>query len=170
MSAVRKSPRDTWTSIAIFCSFAHAQFHLITRTNAKKRERNILLRTKEISKDSLIHQVSSIFRKLYLSKSSDKTYSFKDSCINSQTLRTFWLILKSSISSHSKPYMTHCTRHLKCFDLITLCCKTKHLRNLIGAIIRGFEWLEILGFSQKTFICEFTVSYFWPGLLLRSFK
>ena len=87
MSVVRsKSPQDTWTSIPVFCSFAHAQFHLITRTNAKKRERNILLRTKEISKDSLICQVSSMFRKKYLSKSSNKTYRFRDSCITSHTV------------------------------------------------------------------------------------
>ena len=47
---------------------------------------------------------------------------------------------KPCISSHSKP----CTRLLKCFALITLCCKTKHLRSLVGTIIQGFELLEIL--------------------------
>ena len=50
--------------------------------------------------------------------------------------------VKPSISTHSN--LTR-TRLLKCFVLITLCCKTKHLRNLVQAIIRGFEWLEIQG-------------------------
>ena len=39
--------------------------------------------------------------------------------------------LKPSISSHSKPRTMAYTRLLKCFVLITLCCKTKHLRSLI---------------------------------------
>ena len=38
-----------------------------------------------------------------------------------------------------------CKRLLKCFVLITLCCKTKRLRSLIWDLLRGFEWLEILG-------------------------
>ena len=55
----------------------------------------------------------------------------------------FWL--KPSISSHLKPRTTPRTKLLKCFVLVTLCCKTKHLRSLVQAIVRGFEWLEILG-------------------------
>ena len=55
--------------------------------------------------------------------------------------------VKPSISSHSKPCKTPRTRLLKCFVLITLCCKTKHLRSLVRAIVRGFERLEILGFT-----------------------
>ena len=47
---------------------------------------------------------------------------------------------KPSIStSHSKPRTTSHTRLLNFFVLIRLCCKTKHLRNLIQAIVRGFE-------------------------------
>ena len=57
--------------------------------------------------------------------------------------------LKPSISTHSKPCMTSRTRLLKCFVLITLCCKTKHLRSLVWAIVRGFEWLEIVGLSSQ---------------------
>ena len=51
--------------------------------------------------------------------------------------------LKSSISTHSKLRM----RLFKCFVLIILCCKTKHLRSLVWGIIQGFEWVEILGLS-----------------------
>ena len=40
------------------------------------------------------------------------------------------------------------TRVLKCFVLIKLCCKTKHLINLVQDLIRGFEWLEILRFRM----------------------
>ena len=38
--------------------------------------------------------------------------------------------VKPSISNHSKPCMTPCTRLFKCFSLITLCSKKK-LRSLI---------------------------------------
>ena len=54
--------------------------------------------------------------------------------------------VKPSFSSHSKPPTMPCTRILKRFVLITLFCKTKHLRSLIQAIVRGSEWLEMLGF------------------------
>ena len=47
--------------------------------------------------------------------------------------------VKPSISSHSKPCTTPCTRLLKRFVLITLCCKTKHLRSLVQDLVRGFE-------------------------------
>ena len=40
------------------------------------------------------------------------------------------------------------TRLLKCSVFNTLFCKTQHLRSLIRAIIRGFEWLEIVGLSS----------------------
>ena len=55
--------------------------------------------------------------------------------------------VKPSISTHSKPCTTHRTRLLKCFLLITLCCKTKHLRSHVRGIVWGFEWVEILGCS-----------------------
>ena len=54
------------------------------------------------------------------------------------------------MSSHSKPHMTPQTRLLKCFVLISLCCKTKHLRSLVRAIVKGFEWVELLRFSSIT--------------------
>ena len=44
---------------------------------------------------------------------------------------------------------TPCMRLLECFVLITLCCKTKHLRSLVQVIVRDFEWLEVLAFSFK---------------------
>ena len=47
--------------------------------------------------------------------------------------------------------MTPHTRLLKCFVLIKLCCKTKHLRSLVQAIVRGFEWLEVLGLSKSIY-------------------
>ena len=40
-------------------------------------------------------------------------------------------LVKSSISTHSKPCAMPCLRLLKCFVLITLCCKTQQLRSLI---------------------------------------
>ena len=40
-----------------------------------------------------------------------------------------------SFSSHSKLCTMPCMRHLKHFVLITLFCKTKHLRSLIQAIV-----------------------------------
>ena len=55
--------------------------------------------------------------------------------------------VKPSISTRSKPRTTPYTRLLKCFVLITLCCKTEHLRSLILGIVQGYEWIEILGFS-----------------------
>ena len=42
-----------------------------------------------------------------------------------------------------------CKRLLKCFVLITLCCKSKHLRILVRDLLRDFEWLGILGFTIK---------------------
>ena len=65
--------------------------------------------------------------------------------------------LKLSISSHSKPH----TRLLKCFVLITLCCKTKHLRSLIRDLKRGFERLEILGLSA--YLCYAMYLWFHSG-------
>ena len=56
--------------------------------------------------------------------------------------------LKPSISSHSKHGTMPRTRLLKLFVLITLCCKTKHLRSLVRAIAQGFERLKILGFRK----------------------
>ena len=56
-----------------------------------------------------------------------------------------------SISSQSNPRTMPPprTRLLKRFVLITLCCKTKHLRSLVRAIVQGFEWLKILGFRKR---------------------
>ena len=55
------------------------------------------------------------------------------------------LIVKPSISTHSKPRTRRHMRLLKCFVLIILCSKTKHLRSLVRGIVRGFEWEEIPG-------------------------
>ena len=65
---------------------------------------------------------------------------------------------KPSIFTHSKPRTTPHTRVLKCLVLITLCCKTKHLRSLVQGIVQGFEWLEMLDYcnaiNQRTIICH----------------
>ena len=53
--------------------------------------------------------------------------------------------VKPSISIQSKPCTMTCTRLLKCFVLNTPCSKTKHLRSLVRWLVRGFDWLEILG-------------------------
>ena len=53
---------------------------------------------------------------------------------------------KPSISSHSKPRTRSRTKLLKCVALQHSIIKTTHLRSLIQGLIRGFEWLEILGF------------------------
>ena len=79
---------------------------------------------------------------------SNKVNSFQ----NMNTIIVFHLlILNSSISSYSKHCSTPRTRLIKCkcFVLITLCCKTKHLRSLVQVIVRDFEWLEVLAFSFK---------------------
>ena len=54
--------------------------------------------------------------------------------------KSYLQFLKPSISSHSKSR----TRRLRCFVLEHTVFKTKHLRSLI----RGFELLEILGFTR----------------------
>ena len=54
------------------------------------------------------------------------------------------LFPKPSISTHSKRSTRHRTRGLRCFVLEHSVLKTKHLRRLI----RAFEWLEILSFSE----------------------
>ena len=56
------------------------------------------------------------------------------------------LIVKPSIFTHSKPHTMPHTRLLKRFVLQHSVIKTKHLRSLVRGIIRGFEWVEILGF------------------------
>ena len=65
--------------------------------------------------------------------------------------------LKPSISTHSKTRTKACTRHFICLVLNTLCSKAKHVRHLVWDLIRGFEWLEILGFilwySTSPFLC-----------------
>ena len=43
--------------------------------------------------------------------------------------------VKYSVSNHSKPFTTPCARLLKRFVLITLFCRTKHLRSLIQTIL-----------------------------------
>ena len=58
--------------------------------------------------------------------------------LNNTTL-TKEVTLKPSISTHSKPSTMPCTRLLKCFVFITLCCKTKYLRSLVQAMVGGFE-------------------------------
>ena len=49
------------------------------------------------------------------------------------------LTVKPSISTYSKLHTRPHTRLLKCFVLIILCCKTKHLRSLVQGIIQSFE-------------------------------
>ena len=53
--------------------------------------------------------------------------------------------LKPSISTHSKHRTMLGMRLLKCFVLQHSVIKTKHLRSLIRGVVRGFEWVEILG-------------------------
>ena len=62
----------------------------------------------------------------------------------------FWELshLKPNISSHSKPHTRSHTRHLKCFVLNTLCYKRKHLKQIVQDLLRGSEWLEILGLTR----------------------
>jgi hypothetical protein len=43
-------------------------------------------------------------------------------------------LVRPSNSTHSKPRTTIRTRLLKCFVLITLCCKTKHLKAYYAAL------------------------------------
>ena len=58
------------------------------------------------------------------------------------------------------------TRLLKCFVLMTLCCKTKRLRSLIGGVVRGFEWVEILGLSQVNSHQSFTVMSIYTNIFM----
>ena len=46
---------------------------------------------------------------------------------------------------NTKPRTKPRMRLLKCFVLIELCFKTKSLRILEWGVVRGFEWVEILG-------------------------
>ena len=68
----------------------------------------------------------------------------------------------------SKPRTMPHTRLLKCFILITLCCKTKHLRSLVRSIIWGFEWIEILGKPNtglKYFLFPRILLCFWSKII-----
>ena len=56
--------------------------------------------------------------------------------------------LKPGISTNSKPRRRPRTRLLKCFVLQHNVIKTKHLRSLIRVVVRGFEWVEILGLTN----------------------
>ena len=59
------------------------------------------------------------------------------------------------------------TRFLKCFVLITICCKTKHFRSLVRAII----WLEIQGLSlTKSFFLLTSVLKTWISCSVISLK
>ena len=49
--------------------------------------------------------------------------------------------LKPSISTHSEPCTRHRMRLLRYFALDHSVFKTKHLRRLLGSLVRGFEWL-----------------------------
>ena len=60
--------------------------------------------------------------------------------------KTKGISLKPSISTHSKPCTMPRMRLLKCFVLQHSMIKTKHLRKLVQRLVRGFEWVEILGF------------------------
>ena len=65
---------------------------------------------------------------------------------------------KPSISSHSKPRTWSRMRHLKCFVLEQSVFKTNYSRRLV----RGFEWLEILGLSiPLTKSLEFFYNQYW---------
>ena len=55
------------------------------------------------------------------------------------------IVVKPSISSHSKPHMRSSTRRTKCFVLEQSVFKTKKLRCLVWDLVRDFEWLKILG-------------------------
>ena len=67
----------------------------------------------------------------------DKVYILRESHKNSSIF-----LIKAH---YSKPP----TRLLKCFVLVTLCCKSKYLRSLIRGILQSFEWVEILGLSNR---------------------
>ena len=67
----------------------------------------------------------------------DKVYILRESHKNSSIF-----LIKAH---YSKPP----TSLLKCFVLVTLCCKSKYLRSLIRGILQSFEWVEILGLSNR---------------------
>ena len=72
-----------------------------------------------------------------------------------QKISEFWIWSPVHISSHSKPHMIPHTRLLKCFVLITLRWKIKHLRSLVHANVQGFEWLEIARMEIQTEVAWF---------------
>jgi hypothetical protein len=84
-------------------------------------------------------------------------YNSKNKSELQNTKRNTLNRLKPSISTHSKTRTTPRTRFLKCFVLITLCCKTKKLRSLIRGVVRGFEWVEILGFLLRWYLWPFGI-------------
>ena len=55
--------------------------------------------------------------------------------------------------------MTSRTWLLKCFVLILLSCKTKHLRSLVRHLVLGLELIEILGLNLP-FIIRISLSIF----------
>ena len=57
--------------------------------------------------------------------------------------------VKPSICSHLKPYTRSLTTCLTCFVLEQSVYKTKHMRRLVQSLVGGFEWLQILGFSDQ---------------------
>ena len=63
------------------------------------------------------------------------------------------LVLKPSISSHSKPHMMACTSYdglyeaSQMFCFTTQCNQNKTFKSLVQGAVRGFEWVEILGLS-----------------------
>ena len=77
--------------------------------------------------------------------------------------------LKPCISSHSNPHMIARTRLLKCFVLQHIVIRTKHLRNLVWGIIRGFECLEMSVKKNRLHFCyciQYGVTVFLKQTLL----
>ena len=68
--------------------------------------------------------------------------------------------LKPSIFTHSKP--------LKGFVLQHSVIKPKHFRSLVRGIVRGFEWVEILGFTVLIYIVQ--LNWRWLMMHERSMK
>ena len=77
--------------------------------------------------------------------------------------------LKPSISAHSKPRTTPRTRLLKYFVLITLCCKTKHLRSFslykVFSFLYFFIWNKLDGLCHKLIVLG--SGSFWVAYLVK---
>ena len=99
-----------------------------------------------------------------IQKRLDDLYISKKICPKPQLFKR----LKPSISTHSNPRTMPRMRLLKCFVLQHSIIKTKHLRSLVWRLLRGFEWVEILGFPLPITSCY--TGYFANEILLRKLQ